>query len=70
MEAAIVLWFLSGVKKTKTVALPNKLMAEFGVDRHAKRRALQVMENSGLISVSRKSGSSPVVTILEAQSDG
>ncbi len=70
LEVAIVLWFLSGVKKTTTIALPNKIMDEFGIDRHAKRRALLAMEQARLIAVSQKTGRSPVVTILDVQSDG
>ena len=69
LEVAIVLWFLSGVKKSKVIALPNKILSEFGVDRYAKKRALDRLEEAGLVSVSQSTGRSPIVTILEISND-
>lgn len=69
-EVAIALWFLVGVHKSHRVKLSNKLLKEFGVDRFAKNRALQVLEKSGLISLTRRAGCSPEVTILECTDDG
>ena len=65
LEVGTALWFLSGLNKDLTVRLSNKLLREFGVDRYAKHRALRVMAESNLISVSQRPGRSPVVTILE-----
>jgi len=65
LEVGIALWFLSGVNKNLSVRLSNKLLSEFGINRYAKHRALRVMEEANLISVFRKPGRSPVVTILE-----
>ena len=65
LEVAIVLGFLSGVKKTKTVSLPNKIPGEFCVDRHAKKRALDALSEAGLISRAQSPGRAPVVTILD-----
>jgi hypothetical protein len=36
----------------------------FGLDRNAKYRALTWLEDAGLVSVERKLGRAPVVTIL------
>lgn len=64
LEVAIVLHFLSGLKKSKTIKLPNKIMSQMGVDRHAKSRALKKLENEGLIKVNRQQGQAPIITIL------
>ena len=60
------LWFRSGIERSRTVKLTNVLLQQFGVDRHAKARALRQLEAAGLVAVSRKPGRSPMVTILEA----
>jgi hypothetical protein len=64
-HVAIALWFLAGIKQERTVGLSNKLMKDFGVDRHAKYRGLHALEVVGLVSVERRGGRSPVVTILD-----
>jgi hypothetical protein len=69
-EVSIVLWHLVGISKCRRVKLSNKLLKEFGVDRFAKNRVLQVLEERGLISVSRRAGRSPEVTILECPDNG
>ena len=65
ISTGIVLWFLSGVKKSNTVVLQGSLLRSFGVKRHAGYRALQALEGASLVSVVRRSGKSPEVTILE-----
>ena len=61
-----VLWYLAGLKKTKTFALGNRDLKRFGVDRKAKGRCLKVMESAGLISVVSRAGCNPIVTLLDA----
>jgi hypothetical protein len=43
--------------------LPNGILAAFGVDRHAKYRAIERLESAGLISVVRQHGQNPVITL-------
>jgi len=69
LHVGVALWFLVGVQKKRCVSLSNKLAGEFGVDRHAKGRALRALERAGLISVRRKQGCSPLVTVLEVAAD-
>ena len=64
LHVGVALWFLSGVYRTNTVKLSNGVLVLFGVDRHAKYRALNFLENAGLITCKRQAGRSPVVTIL------
>jgi hypothetical protein len=62
-ELGLVLWFLAGVGRTQTVRLRPSLCAAFGVDRHAAYRAIAQLESAGLVSVDRKRGRAPIVTL-------
>jgi hypothetical protein len=46
-----------------TVTLSSDFLARFGVDKHAKGRALAGLEDAGLITVERASGRSPRITL-------
>jgi hypothetical protein len=65
LQVGLCLWRLSGAKKSPTVRLSNLEVEELGVDRYAKSRALKKLEAVGLVSVKRRRGAYPVVTILE-----
>ena len=66
-QVAIALWYLSGLnRQSKTVKLRGSVLREMGVDRHAGYRGLTALEQAGLVSVERRSGQSPVVTLLSA----
>jgi hypothetical protein len=67
LHVGLALWFLVGVNKSMTVRLAPAATRGFGMNRHAAYRALRQLERSGLITVSRRSGSSPVVTLHEAR---
>jgi hypothetical protein len=69
LHVGIVLWFLAGVCRTRTVALPNRVLSLFGVDRHAKYRALNYLEQAGLVKCERHTGRCPRVTILDGGKD-
>lgn len=62
-----VLWLLSGLNQTRTFRLEHQWCTRFGIGRGATGRCLQELERSGLISVDRRSGRSPVVTILACE---
>lgn len=63
LHVAIALAFESGLKKRMTVKLSPSHLRELGVDADASRRALLRMETEGLVSVERRPGQAPVVTI-------
>ena len=63
LQVGVALWYRAGLEGKSTVTLTNVLLAEFGVDRYAKRRALRHLRDAGLISVLQKNGRNPVVTI-------
>lgn len=64
LEVALVLRFLSGLKRSKTVKLPNKILSQIGVDRFSKYRALKKLESEGLIEkVAGKQGQAPEIKV-------
>ena len=65
LHVAIAIWFTASLAKSATVPLSNIAGLPFGLDRNAKYRALQWLEEAGLITVQRQLGRSPVVTLLE-----
>jgi hypothetical protein len=65
LHVAIAIWFTASLEKSCTVPLSNIAGLPFGLDRNAKYRALQWLENANLIRVERKLGRSPIVTLLE-----
>ena len=69
IHVGIVLRFLEGIRKDRTVALPNSVLSLFGVDRHAKYRALNYLEQAGLVKCDRHTGRCPRVTILDGGKD-
>ena len=64
---AIVIWFRSGLSKSSQINLTSTVLKQFGVDRSAKSRALKCLEAVELITVERKPGKNPVITILDIQ---
>ena len=66
-----ILWHLSGLKRGKrTVALTTVMCKEWGVGRESKRRALEALEEAGLIRVEHRGNKNPLVTILDGGDGG
>jgi hypothetical protein len=64
LHAGLALWFAAGLARSASVPLSNISGVRFGLDRSAKYRALAWLEKAGLITVERKLGRAPVVTLL------
>lgn len=64
LHAGVALWFLDGFEQTGTVKAKPSVLQDFGLDRHASYRALHKLEKAGLVSVVRKKGAAPLVTLL------
>lgn len=64
-QVGLALWYRAGLECTATVVLSNSVLKDFGVDRHAKYRALQALAGADLITIAKTPGKSPTVTILE-----
>jgi len=64
--AAVWLWLVYRAWKTQstTVAVPNGALTKLGINREAKRVALQRLEEAGLITVERLPKKTPTVTML------
>jgi hypothetical protein len=63
LAVLLALFFRCGVKKTRTVTLPSALLAEFGINRDAKLRALKHLEQAKLIDVKRRAGHTAVISL-------
>jgi len=64
LHTGIALWFAAGEAKSAMVPLSNISGCRFGLERNSKYRALDWLEGAGLISVERRPGKTPLVTIL------
>jgi hypothetical protein len=51
--------------KSRTFAISNSALAQYGIDRDSKRRALESFEAAGMISVVRHKNKAPVVTLID-----
>lgn len=60
-----LLWFLVGLKRSKTFRLEPNWYGRFGMHRKAVHRGLRALESAQLISVKRKPGAAPEVTVLD-----
>jgi hypothetical protein len=61
---ALVLWYLSGIHKTRTVRLSSIDFGGWEPNRFQKSRALAQLTTAGLIRVESHPGRAPVVTVL------
>ncbi len=66
LAVGLVVWFLAGLKKTRSeLKLTTKNLLRLGVNRKLAYRGVKKLEQAGLLRVTRKHGSSPVVSILD-----
>jgi len=65
-QAMVCIWllYLSWQAKSATFPLPNDRLAKRGAERRMKTRALANLEKAGLITVERRAGKTPIVTLL------
>ncbi len=64
LNVALVLWYLSGLKRSATVTLTRTQLQRFGVHPDAGRRGLRSLETAGLVQVQRAGKHSPRVILL------
>jgi len=65
LHVALALWHLSTLLRDRTLKMQRKILMAFGVPRRDYNPALIRLEGAGLVSVQRKCGQTPVVTILD-----
>jgi hypothetical protein len=66
LHVGIAVWFLAGFEKSATVPLAASVLRASGVTRWAAARGLRDLETAGLVTVERRSGRQPRVTLLWA----
>ena len=66
LQVGAVCWLLAGWNRSAEFELALDDRAEFGLSRFSASRGLDTLERAGLVSVARRPGRSPVVTILDA----
>jgi hypothetical protein len=59
----VVLWYLSGLRRSATIPLTHASLALLHLDRHASKRLLPALERAGLVSIERHVGRAHLVTI-------
>ena len=64
-NVAFTLWFKANMNDCSTVRLTDQLLKRFCVTAETGRNVLKKMEEVGLVSVDRKRGRGPDVTILD-----
>ena len=68
LHVGIALWHQARLTGTAVVTPPKAFLDGMGVNRWAVGRALEALEQAGLVSVERAAGRKPVVTLLAAGS--
>jgi hypothetical protein len=64
-QAFVCIWLLhlAWQSKSMTFPLPNDRLTKRGADKRVKRRALANLEKAGLITVDRRAGKTPTVSL-------
>jgi hypothetical protein len=65
LQVASVCWLLAGWERSAEFELAPDDWAEFGLSRFSAARGLDKLSEAGLVAVARRSGQSPIVSILE-----
>lgn len=69
LRVAIVCWWIAGRERSAEIVLDLGAWSALNLSQPAASRGLVALESAGLVSVARRPGLSPVVTILEPTSD-
>ena len=65
LAVGMAVWHLAGLRGTQQhLSLSTERLAPFGVSRYAKDRALRLLAEAGLVTVDRKKGRSPSVSLI------
>lgn len=64
LNLGVAICFMAGLKKKQTFKIQRKFLELLCIDRGAVYSNLKKLEKVGLISVNRKNGASPVITVL------
>jgi DNA-binding transcriptional ArsR family regulator len=60
----LVIWYCSGLERSRRVRLAPARVRELGLSPDAARRGLLALERGGLVTCERRRGKAPLVTIV------
>ena len=63
LHVSLALWHIHSLTKSNSVKMQGRIRKIFGISDDVYKRGLQILESAGLISVERKSGQTPIVTL-------
>jgi len=63
-QTGVVLWYLCGLRKNKTIVLANGLLEQFHISHQVKYRCLRALEGAGLVAVEERQDRNPRITIM------
>lgn len=64
LHVSLALWHISNLKKSDSVKMQKGIKKIFGISDDVYKRGLEILESNSLVSVERKSGQTPVVTLI------
>lgn len=64
-KLAYVIWYLAGMNKSPWFRLNPGAWKQFSIERHSLYRALNLLEEKGLIEVLRKRGKSAEIRVIK-----
>ncbi len=64
LAVGIAIWFRAGLTRSSSITLSSSHLALWGIDRSAKLRALNALEEASLIALERRNGKNPIITII------
>jgi hypothetical protein len=67
LQVASVCWLLAGWERSEEFVVRSGEWAELGLSRFAVSRGLDHLDEAGLISVSKRSGRTPIVTLRDSR---
>lgn len=65
---ALAIWFRLGVEGSSSAVVSTRWSSHMGLSRKNSHRGLRLLEITGLVSVKRRRGKPPIVTILDIES--
>ncbi len=63
LAVLLAAYYRGGLTRQSRVTMTTALLEGFGVNRHARYRALAALKEAGLLSVETRHGKNPVVTL-------
>ncbi|MGA2917948.1 hypothetical protein [Methanoregula sp.] len=65
LHLGVALWYLAGLTKSFTIKVTRSTLDQFGISRWSVSRNLHLLELAGLVTVERRGGKAPLITIVE-----